>query len=83
MAMKKRNSRILEAVHETARGLHEIGLIDDRRMAEFDALRDPNGMDALRAAIAAGRSSGPGRPADEVFDRLETKYRGLADKERK
>ena len=25
-------------MYETARGLHRIGLIDDRRMREFDAL---------------------------------------------
>lgn len=38
MATKRRRSRILEEMHETARGLHEIGLIDKRRMREFDAL---------------------------------------------
>lgn len=35
-------------------------------------------LDALRAAIATGLSSGPGVPADEVFDRLEAKYRSMA-----
>ena len=34
-------------------------------------------MDALRAAIASGMASGPGIPADTVFDRLEAKYRGM------
>ena len=38
MATTRRKSRILEEMHETARGLHEIGLIDNRRMREFDAL---------------------------------------------
>jgi len=38
MATTRRKSRILEEMHETARGLHEIGLIDKRRMREFDAL---------------------------------------------
>lgn len=38
MAKKRRNSPILREMHETARGLSEIGLIDDQRMAEFDAL---------------------------------------------
>lgn len=38
MTTRKRKSRILEEMHETARGLHEIGLIDKRRMREFDAL---------------------------------------------
>jgi putative transcriptional regulator len=31
-------SRILEAVHETARGLDKAGFIDKRRMREYDAL---------------------------------------------
>ena len=34
----------------------------------------------LRAAIAAGLASGPGKPAEAVFDRLEAKYRNLATK---
>lgn len=79
----RRKSRILEAVHETARGLHKIGLIDDQRMAEFDTLCRRNETDDLRTAIAASQSSGEGRPAEEVFDRLETKYCGLTDKQRK
>ena len=41
MAAKKRNtkfhSRISEAVHNTARGLHRIGLIDPLTMRGFDA----------------------------------------------
>ncbi len=32
----------------------------------------------MRAAIAAGLASGPRRSADEVFDRLEAKYRKRA-----
>lgn len=38
MPTTKRKSRILEEMHETARGLHKIGVIDKRRMREFDAL---------------------------------------------
>ena len=38
MTKKTRNSRILGEMHETARGLHEAGLIDKRRMLEYDAL---------------------------------------------
>ena len=34
----KAKSRILEAVHETANDLHQIGFIDKRKMAKFDAL---------------------------------------------
>jgi len=38
MKTTKRNSRILKEVHEMASDLQEIGLIDKRRMREFDAL---------------------------------------------
>jgi putative transcriptional regulator len=38
MTEKRRNSRILKEVHEMASDLHEIGLMDKRRMCEFDAL---------------------------------------------
>lgn len=38
MTQTRRKSRILEEVHETAWGLHSAGLIDKRRMGEFDAL---------------------------------------------
>lgn len=40
MTPKKNRSRIIDEMHETALGLHRIGLIDKRRMLEFDALRD-------------------------------------------
>lgn len=36
-----------------------------------------NSAEGLKTAIAAGIASGQGRPADEVFDRLEAKYRNL------
>lgn len=38
MTTKKRKSLILQEVHEMASDLHRIGLIDKRRMREFDAL---------------------------------------------
>ncbi len=38
MATTHRKSRVLEEMHETARGLHGAGLISKRRMGEFDAL---------------------------------------------
>jgi putative transcriptional regulator len=40
MIHKKGKSRILKEVHKMASDLHEIGLIDKRRMREFDALCD-------------------------------------------
>ena len=36
-AKKKFRSTIAEAAHETAHGLHRIGLIDAKTMREFDA----------------------------------------------
>ncbi|MDQ3026387.1 MAG: helix-turn-helix domain-containing protein [Pseudomonadota bacterium] len=39
MASKRRaSSKILAAVHETARELHSAGFIDKRRMQDYDAL---------------------------------------------
>ena len=38
MAMIKRKSRIIDEMHETAKGLHDAGLITKRRIGEFDAL---------------------------------------------
>ena len=38
MATNRRNSRILDEMHETAQGLRGAGLISKRRMAEFDIL---------------------------------------------
>lgn len=49
MNNKIRKSRILTEVHETAAGLHRAGLIDKRRMGEFDALCNL-GVPALGAA---------------------------------
>lgn len=55
MASIKRKSRILDEMHETARGLHDAGLITKRRMGEFEALCNldvheipPQGIKALR-----------------------------------
>lgn len=38
MATTRRDSRLLAEMHETARGLHGAGVIDKRRMGEFEAL---------------------------------------------
>ena len=38
-------------------------------------------LEAIRAAIATGLASGPGIAADEVFDRLEAKYKAMAANE--
>lgn len=34
----KSKSRLLQAVHETARDLHRLGFIDKRKMRKYDAL---------------------------------------------
>jgi len=37
--MTKKRSEILDVVYETAKGLHDAGIIDAQTMAEFDALQ--------------------------------------------
>ena len=44
------------------------------RLLEENEQRRQLELDALRAEIAAGLTSGPRKPAAEVFDRLEAKY---------
>lgn len=50
-----------------------LRLLEDRQ--QQDALK----LEALRAAVATGLSSGPGIPAEDVFDRLEAKYQAMSD----
>lgn len=44
------------------------------RLLEEQQQRQTVQLEELRAAIKTGLSSGPPRPAEEVFDRLEAKY---------
>lgn len=46
-------------------------LEDQQKQAELQ-------LEAMRAGIAAGLASGRGIPGDQVFDRLEAKYRAQA-----
>jgi antitoxin ParD1/3/4 len=46
-------------------------LEDQQKQAELQ-------LEAMKAAIAAGLASGPSIAADQVFDRLEAKYRAQA-----
>ena len=39
--MRKTKSAILEAVHDTAKGLHKAGVMDQVTLREFDRLRLP------------------------------------------
>ena len=50
------------------------------RVLEDQHARDRLQQEELRAAIATGLASGPGKPAAAVFDRLEKKYRKQAGK---
>lgn len=49
-------SRLLKAVHATAKDLHRTGLIDVRRMHEYDALRLPPVPDYSATKIKAIRA---------------------------
>jgi len=51
------------------------------RLLENQEAQQAAKLEALREAIAVGLASGPGIPADEVFDRLEAKYRAMAEQE--
>jgi putative transcriptional regulator len=53
---KRKKSRILEEVHETAKGLHRIGLIDKRKMEKYDLLCLEPVPDYSPKAIKALRS---------------------------
>ena len=44
------------------------------RLLEESEQRKQLELESLRAEIATGRSSGPNKSADEVFDRLEARY---------
>jgi len=56
---------------------------DALRLLEEEEQRRVATLEALRAEVRKGLASGKGRPAEEVFDRLERKYAGLAATRRK
>jgi putative transcriptional regulator len=53
--LRRTKSTVLDAVHEGATGLHQLGFIDKRRMAEFDALCLPPVPKYSRTRIVALR----------------------------
>jgi putative transcriptional regulator len=55
-AKTKFNSRVFEAVHETASDMYRLGFIDKRRMAHYDALCLPPSPDYGAAQIKALRA---------------------------
>ncbi|MHC1730070.1 MAG: type II toxin-antitoxin system ParD family antitoxin [Syntrophobacteraceae bacterium] len=50
-----------------------------RLLEEREELRNTK-IENLRRQLQEGRESGPGIPADEVFNRLEDKYRKLTNR---
>lgn len=61
--MRKPQSAILAAVHETASGLHQVGVIDQISMREFDQLclapiepLDPQQIKAIREAARVSQA---------------------------
>lgn len=74
MVDKTKSSRILLAVHETASGLHRLGLIGDTKMRKYDALCREDAEHLLRNALLEGASSAPVGIADsKYFDGLRGK----------
>ena len=53
-----------------------LRLLEDQEQLQAMKLQE------LRTAIAKGATSGPGRDADEVFDRLRKKYKAASAKSR-
>ena len=49
------------------------------RLLEDQETRQAIQQEELRSAIAAGLASGPDLPGNAVFDRLEAKYRKMAE----
>lgn len=61
--MKKKHDSILSVVHETAKGLHDAGIMDGMTMREFDALclppvktYKPNEIRQIRLRYRASQS---------------------------
>jgi antitoxin ParD1/3/4 len=50
------------------------------RLLEEREAEQATKLQALREAIAVGLASGPGIPEEQVFGRLEAKYRAMAEK---
>jgi hypothetical protein len=75
---RKTRSRILAAVHETARDLHRLGFIDKRKMRKYDVpcLEPVPKYDAaINPRAARGTAAEPGRSRlgvrYEPFDRAQ------------
>ena len=71
---KVRSGRFTNASEVVRAGLRLLE--DQERQRDLELAR-------LRDQIVAGRTSGPPKPADEVLDRLEAKYRDMAENGRR
>lgn len=58
MAAKKRSSRILASVHETASDLHRLGFIDEHKMQKYDVLCSKPVSETARTDRAKGARHG-------------------------
>lgn len=76
--MRKKRSKILDAVHSTVRGLHAANAIDQMTIREFDGIAELLGIDRARLAAILDtslrtlqrKSEFDGRLGPVVSDRL-------------
>ena len=74
----------IELSDDTAKAARDAGLLTSQSLERLlkEALKRHDDIEALRLEIQKGIDSGPGIPAEQVFDRLEAKYRALAQNRR-
>lgn len=70
----------IELSDETAKAARNAGLLTPHALEQLliEALKRHVDTEALRLEIQKGIDSGPGIPAEQVFDRLEAKYHALS-----
>ncbi|MDO9461989.1 MAG: hypothetical protein Q7N95_17970 [Alphaproteobacteria bacterium] len=70
----------IELSEDTAKAARDAGLLTPQALERLliEALQRHDDIEALRMEIQKGIDSGPGIPAEQVFDRLETKYCAVA-----
>lgn len=70
----------IELSDDTAKAARDAGLLTSHALEQLltQALQSHDATEALRREIQKGIDSGPGSPAEQVFDRLEAKYRTMA-----
>lgn len=70
----------IELSDETAKAAGNAGLLTPQALERLlkEALKRRDDTETLRMEIQKGVDSGPGIPAEQVFDRLEAKYHALS-----